>query len=374
MQEIIKDFLEFVQIPVESRNERQLADSIIAKLKILGLEVCEDDTAKLVGGNTGNIYAILKGDSSIEPIMFSAHLDRVKNNGAITPIIDEEEGKIKADGKTILAADDVSGICVVLEALRNIVANGWRHGDIEVAFSVCEEAGVLGAKYYDFTKFKAKKAFVFDAPGRIGKIVLQAPSKAKITYKVYGLSAHAGNEPEKGINAAKAAAALVMELPDSRLSPFTTANISTILAGGKTTNVVCDYAEIMAEARSTEPVEFEEALQAFQTPIQVIEDKYKVKIECNVEVLYHTFKVEETDEIVVIAKEAMAKLGVECTPARGGGGMDGNHFNEHGIKAIGVAPGYFKNHTKDEYIYIDDMVKCSEFALALIDVMAQKSK
>ena len=70
----------------------------------------------------------------------------------------------------------------------------------------------------------------------------------------------------------------------------------------------------------------------------------------------------------------MAKLGVECTLARGGGGMDGNHFNEHGIKAIGVAPGYFKNHTKDEYIYIDDMVKCSEFALALIDVMTQKNK
>ena len=54
--------------------------------------------------------------------------------------------------------------------------------------------------------------------------------------------------------------------------------------------------------------------------------------------------------------------------------MEGTHFNEHGIKAIGVAPGYFKNHTKNEYIYIDDMVKCSKFALTVIDVMAPKSK
>lgn len=371
MQQMIKDFLEFVQIPVESRNERQLADNVIAKLQVLGLEVREDETAKIVNGNTGNIYGLLKGDSALEPIMFSAHLDRVKNNGAITPTVDTEAGVIKADGQTILASDDVSGICVILESLRQVVASGTRHGDIEVALSVCEEAGVLGAKHFDFAQFKSKKAYVFDAPGRIGKMVLQAPSKAKITYKVHGLSAHAGNEPEKGINAAKAAAALVMEIPDSRITPFTTANVSTILAGGKTTNVVCDYAEVMAEARSTDAAEFAKVLQDFQTPIAAIEDKYKVKIECNVEVLYHTFKVEKTEEIVKIAETAMAKLGIEPNYARGGGGMDGNHFNEHGIKAIGIAPGYFKNHTKDEFIHINDMVKCGDLAFAIIEAAAK---
>ena len=73
-------------------------------------------------------------------------------------------------------------------------------------------------------------------------------------------------------------------------------------------------------------------------------------------------------------KEARAKLLVEGILARGGGCMEGNHFNEHGIKAIGVVLGYFKNYTKSEYICIDDMGKCSEFALAVIDVMAPKSK
>ena len=372
MQQIIDDFLELVQISVESRNERQIADNVIGKLKALGLEVFEDETAQSVNGNTGNIYAILKGDSAIEPIMFSAHLDRVKNNGAISPVLDEKEGLMRADGNTILAADDVSGICVILDALRRITESDGRHGDIEVALSVCEEAGVLGAKYYDFTKFKAKKAFVFDAQGRIGRMVLQAPSKAKITYKIYGLSAHAGNEPEKGINAAKAAAALVMEIPDKRITPFTTANVSTILAGTRTTNVVCDFAEVMAEARSTDAAEFAKVLQAFQAPVTVIEEKYKVKIECSVEVLYNTFKVEPSAEVVKIAEKAMAKLDIEPVYARGGGGMDGNHFNEHGIQAIGIAPGYFKNHTKDEYIHINDMIKCGELAFEMINVVAEK--
>ena len=46
--------------------------------------------------------------------------------------------------------------------------------------------------------------------------------------------------------------------------------------------------------------------------------------------------------------------------------MDGNHFNEHGIKAVGIAPGYFKNHTCDEYIHIDDILKCGELAFAIL--------
>ncbi|HIU63480.1 MAG TPA: M20/M25/M40 family metallo-hydrolase [Candidatus Avacidaminococcus intestinavium] len=370
MEQIIKDFLELVQIPVASRNERAIADCIIKKLKDLGLEVQEDDTAAKIGGNTGNIYALLKGDSSIEPILFSAHLDRVKNNGEIAPIIDKAEGKIKADGKTILAADDVSGICVTLEALRRVIDSGKPHGDIEVAFSVCEEAGVLGSKHYDFTKFKAKKAYVFDAPGRIGKIVLQAPAKAKITYQIHGLSAHAGNEPEKGINAAKGAAALVMALPDSRITPMTTTNVSTILAGGKTTNVVCDYAEVLAEARSTDAKEFEAILAEFEKPVAEIEKQYGVKIECLIEVLYQTFKIEQAEEIAQIAAKALTRLGVEVNFARGGGGMDGNHFNNNGIQAVGIAPGYFKNHTNDEYVYIEDLIKCGEVAYQLSEIVA----
>lgn len=372
MEQILKDFLELVKIPVSSRNERAIADCVIGKLKDLGLEVYEDETAAKIDGNTGNLHAILKGDSSIEPLLFSAHLDRVKNNGAIKPIVDREEGKIKADGKTILAADDISGVCVVLEALRKIVESKNVHGDIEVAFSVCEEAGVLGSKYYDFSRFKAKKAYVFDAPGRIGKVVLQAPAKAKITYKIHGLSAHAGNEPEKGINAVKGAAALVMSLPDSRITPMTTTNVSTILAGGNTTNVVCDYAEVLAEARSTDKQEFEEILKEFEKPITDIEQKYGVHIECSIDVLYQTFKIEENEDIVQIAAKAFTKLGIEPTFARGGGGMDGNHFNANGIQAIGIAPGYFKNHTPDEYIYIDDLLKCGELAYKLVEVVAEK--
>lgn len=369
-EQIVKDLIELVQIPVQSRNERLIADNLKEKLQALGLEVVEDAVC-VEGGNTGNIRAVLKGEHDIEPILFSAHMDRVKNNNAIHPVLDKENNILRADGVTILAADDVSGISVILDALRRLKASTKPHGDIEVAFSVCEEAGVLGSSYYDFSKFQAKKAFVFDVPGHIGKVVLQAPSKAKLVYKIHGKSAHAGNEPEKGINAIKAAAALIMQLPDSRITPFTTTNISTIHAGTNATNVVCDYAEILAEARSTDNKEFDEILERFAAPVAQIEKAYGVKIEYMPNILYRTFKIDKEADIAQIAAKALKSMDIEVTFARGGGGMDGNHFNNHGIEAIGIAPGYFKNHTPDEHIYIDDLKKCGELAANIAWSMAK---
>lgn len=363
--QIIQDFLELVRIPVQSRDERLIADNLKAKLKNLGLEVIEDPIY-VEGGNTGNIRAVLKGDPAIEPIMFSAHMDRVKNNGAISPVWDAENNIMRADGFTILAADDIAGICVILDALRRVISSGKPHGDIEIALSVCEEAGVLGSRFFDFSSFKAKKAFVFDIPGRIGKIVLQAPSKAKLIYKIHGKSAHAGNEPEKGVNAIRAAAALILAIPDSRITPYTTTNVSTIHAGTNATNVVCDYAEVLAEARSTDNEEFEDILKKFAEPVAEIEAKYGVTIEYEPNVLYKTFKVEQDEDIAKIAASAIRKMNIEPVFARGGGGMDGNHFNNNGIRAIGIAPGYFKNHTPNEHLYLDDLQKCGELAAEIV--------
>ena len=89
-KQMLEEFLELVQIPVNSRNERQIADVLKAKLEALGLEVTEEDTGAKIGGNAGNIRAVLRGTADCEPLLFSAHMDRVANNGAIKPIVDEE--------------------------------------------------------------------------------------------------------------------------------------------------------------------------------------------------------------------------------------------------------------------------------------------
>lgn len=127
-QRIIEEFKELVSIEVYSRKERAIADVLKKKLTDLGLTVTEDGAGEILGGDTGNLYAVLPGDPSIEPVLFSAHMDRVANNGHISPVINEEEGIIHSDGKTILAGDDIGGVCAILAMLRTVQEeNSSRH-------------------------------------------------------------------------------------------------------------------------------------------------------------------------------------------------------------------------------------------------------
>lgn len=366
---IVKEFIELVKIDVQSRNERKIADVLKNKLTALGLTVTEDDVAAKLGGNTGNIIARLKGEPDIPAVLLSAHMDRVSNPGNIIPVIHEDTGIITSDGNSILAADNISGVCAILDGIRKVKAANISHGDIEVVISVCEEIGVAGARHLDFKQLKAKLAYIFDAPGRIGRIIKQAPTKYKIKVGVKGRSAHAGNEPEKGLNAIRVAAVALSRIKEGRISAHTTSNFGSFHAGNGT-NVVCDYAEIVGEARSTNDHEVEEYLAEVKRTFATAADEYQTEIDVNAQMLYRTFLIDENDEIAQIAVRAMRNIGIEANFTTGGGGMDGNHFNANGIKAVGIALGYSRNHTPAEQIIIADMVKCGELVKELVKEVA----
>lgn len=362
---IVQEFIELVKIPVASRDERAIADVVKNKLSVLGFIIEEDNTAEKVGGNTGNIIATLKGETGIPPVLLSAHLDRVKNNGNILPVINEEEGVITSDGNSILAADDVSGICAILDGVRRVLNDKTPHGDIEIVFSVCEELGVLGSGYLDFPKLKSKIAFVFDVPGRLGRIVNQAPTKCSLKIDIKGIKAHAGNEPEKGLNAIKVAAVAISNVSEGRINEYVTSNFGS-LHGGNSTNVVCDYAEILGEARGVDDKELDKYLETVKNTFADTATRFNTTIDVGIKTLYHTFHVLESEQVIQLALKAMKHLNINGWCQRGGGGMDGNHFNYHGIQTIGLALGYSKNHTNSEQIVIGDLVSCGILVQRLI--------
>ena len=371
-KQMLEEFLELVQIPVQSRNERQIADVLKAKLEALGLEVTEEDTGAKIGGNAGNIRAVLRGTADCEPLLFSAHMDRVANHGAIKPVIDEDKDIVTSDGTSILAADDVAGLCIILDALRRLKASDKPHGDIEVALSVCEEFGILGGRHFEFDKFRAKNGFVFDAEGHIGGIAVEAPAKCSYCYKIHGRASHAGEAPEKGINAIRAAAALILAIPDSRQSLNSTANIASVHAGGPALNIVCDYAEINGEMRSTDAFEFEVLLRKYSDVIPKIEEEYNVKIDYSYDILYKAFSLSDECPAVSLTSKALQKCGIIPKLEKSGGGMDANHFNANGIATVGIAVGYFNCHTSDEYLDLQDFYKCGEMAAEIAWLAAEK--
>ena len=372
-QAMLDEFLELVRIPVQSRDERQICDVLKAKLSSLGLELHEDETAGKVGGNAGNVIAVLRGEAGIPAVLLSSHMDRVRNPGAITPVIDEKEKLIRSDGTSILAADDVSGLCAVLDALRRIIRDGTPHGDIEVVFSVCEEIGVQGSKHLNFKALTAKSAYVVDCPGRIGKIVNQAPTKCKIVVTVKGIKAHAGNEPEKGLSAIRVAACALAQLREGRISPQVTSNFGQI-QGGTGTNVVCDKCVITGEARGTDDRALEAYLEEVKDTFARTAKQFNTEIDVRVELLYHTFLVAPQTPVVARLARALAYEGIEAKCQKGGGGSDGNHFNWNGIPAVVMALGYSKNHTNAEQIYWEDMEAASRVLQHVVENVYRDAK
>jgi len=127
---LLEEFLEIVKIDSETKFEGKIAKVLLAKLKDLGFEAFEDDTASITGHEAGNIIAFLKGNvEGAAPLMFNAHMDTVSPGVGINPSV--KDGWVVSDGTTILGGDDKAGIASLLEAIRVLNENKLPHGDIQ---------------------------------------------------------------------------------------------------------------------------------------------------------------------------------------------------------------------------------------------------
>jgi len=365
---LVEGFMELVRIDSLSRKEKDLADFLLEKLKNLGLEVIVDQAGEKIKSNSGNIIARLKGNTNNAiPIMFSAHMDTVVPGKNINPFCDGE--KIVSDGKTILGADDKAAIAALLEALYIIRENDIPHGDIEILFTICEEIGLKGAKNLDISNLKAQMGFVLDAGGSVGKIITTAPSQNYLEIIIYGKSAHAGANPEEGINAIQVAGYALSRIKLGRIDEETTSNIG-IISGGRATNIVPDVVRLKGEVRSRN----EEKLEKYTEQIKKISEntaqEFKAKAVVKINKEYYSYNLSPDEQVVSIATKAAKNIGLQPLLYPSGGGSDANVFNKNGIPSVALAIGMEKVHTVEEYILIKDLKNTAEYILSIINIVA----
>ena len=371
---ILDEFMELVGISSPTGDERRMADTLKQKLFEIGCEVQEDDAGRALGGTAGNVIARLKGEGG-RPVLLSAHMDRVPNGDGIICKVDGD--RIVSAGDTILAADDVSGICAILDGLRRVVKSGRPHGGVEIVFTVHEERLAMGGKFLDYNLISARNAYCFDSPGRIGRIISSAPYKVQFFVDVFGKQAHAGNEPERGVNAVVCASKCLYDIQDGRIDEETTANWAVFRAGSMedreqvVTNVVCDHAEICGEARSRN----KEKLDAY---VSYVKEHFRAALECTpaeytltVKECFDGFSVPPEDPTVSILAAELRAMGITPVIEGGGGGMDANRLNARGIRCVGVATGYRFNHSTREELFIDDLVLAGELVERLVMAYAK---
>jgi len=371
-KKVIDYFLELVKIDSESGNEKEIAKKLASDLQDLGLSIKFDEANQNFNSNSGNLYGYLPGSIDKDPILLCAHMDTVKPGNGIKPSIQGDQ--IVSDGTTILGSDDKSGIAEIVVAIQELKEEGIEHAPVEVLFTVSEETGLLGAKYCDFSMIRSKLGYALDSH-IIGAITIGAPSQNNLEFIVHGKEAHAGVNPEVGLNAIKIAADAIKDMPSGRIDNETTCNIG-LISGGLATNIVPNNVTIKAEVRSHDQTKLE---QVTEKMISVMKNKvsqyslgdFQASVEIKSDQAYRNFRLSIDSPVVKIAGYAAEKMGLDPANAIGGGGSDANIFNEHGIDVAIAGSGMNKVHTVNEFIMTEDLLKGVEWVKEIIKTYSQ---
>ncbi|MFO8144898.1 MAG: M20/M25/M40 family metallo-hydrolase [Candidatus Syntrophosphaera sp.] len=365
--EVTRYFLELVAIDSESKDERAMMDRLKADLEELGAKVEEDSAHLKTGGNAGNLYALIPGSVDKKPILFCAHADTVKPGKGIQPKI--TDGRIHTDGKTVLGGDDKSGIAEMIQGIKAVLESGEEHAPIEILITISEEIGLLGAKNFDASKLKSAFGYALDTH-RVGDLAVGAPAQNSIEITIRGREAHAGVEPEKGINAIVVAAEAIAAMPMGRIDHETTCNIG-IIEGGTATNVVPPLVRIKGEARSHSMVKLEQVTQDMRHAVESTVRRHShdfgsASHEWKMRGEYQSFHIEDEEPVVRFALDALNSLNIEARVEVSGGGSDANIFNAAGLPMIICGTGMHNVHTVNEDIQIEELRRGTDFIAALI--------
>jgi tripeptide aminopeptidase len=363
-ERIIKDFVKLVSIDSPSFGEREMADVLFKELSDLGFTVTEDEAGKVYGGNAGNLYGYLPGEIDGPPILLSAHMDTVEPALSKKAVV-HPDGTITSDGTTVLGADDLSGVVAILEAVRTVKEQNLPHRSIEILFPIAEEVYLKGSDVFDYSKIKAKEAYVLDLSGEIGTAALKAPTLVSIEAVFTGKAAHAGFAPETGIHAIKAAAEGITSIQMGRIDPETTVNIG-LIEGGLARNIVPEKCVLKGEVRSLRHEKALEETEKIRKAFQEAADKTKATLTFDTSFGCLSYETLESDPVVQRYEKACQELSIKTNYIETFGGSDNNNFVRNNITGIVMACGMNSVHSTKEYTHIDDLDSCTEIVIKLI--------
>ncbi len=352
---MIDQFMKMVQIGSESGNEAEFIEYLMEEFSRIGADARKDAYGNLVARWPGK-------NSTAAPILLACHADTVKPGRGIEPVLEGEV--ITSRGETILGADDKAGIAEMLEALRTAKVRP----PVEVAISRQEEVGLHGVKNMDFRLLHARRGFLLDND-TLDTIVIGGPSYFAIDVDVKGRSAHAGMEPEKGINAIAAAAKAIAALRLGRLDHETTANVG-VISGGIIRNGVPAAASFLAECRS---LTHKKALALANEMERIIKREVKAagaSVVIKTDNLCKAVQIAPDAWTVVTAQKALKTVGIKARTTFITGFTDASIYNNHGIEMAVVGIGARNEHSTEEHIHIADMEKALAMLIEILRLSA----
>ena len=278
------------------------------------------------------------------------HLDTVWDTGAFKPLFSMSEGRVEGPG----VFDMKGGVVVALAALAGLHQGDHPPGDLTILLTGDEEVGSPSSR--ELIQEEAKRhtaVLVLEPPqGRSVKIARKGIGGYRVT--VYGRAAHAGLDPERGVNSVVAMAPLVAEVAALARPDLGTTVSPTVLRGGTRTNVIPAQAVLDVDVRFAIAAEAERVEQAMRRlAVAVPGSRLEVEGGAN----RPPFEPKSSSRLFALAKEVAAGLGWKALEgASVGGGSDGNFTAALGVPTLdgmGIVGG--NAHAQGEWAQLDSI-------------------
>ncbi|GAA3247982.1 M20 family metallopeptidase [Dactylosporangium siamense] len=329
-------------VPVHDAAVTPLGDAVVARVRGAGTRRI------LLAGHLDTVFAA--GTAAARPF-------RIDGTRATGPGVCDDKGGVLA------------GLCAV-ETLLDLGRTGF--GELILVATPDEEIGSIGSRaLLGRLAADADVALCLECARENGDLVSARKGVADVELVLRGRAAHAGIEPERGANAALAAARLTIALQElNGRWPSVTVNVG-VLQAGQRANVVADQARLVVDLRADRVGAFDEALAA----VEALSRRSFVD-GVTVELAVHAptppwERSAATQRLVDLAGKVGAAIGVEVRDAATGGCADANLFAAAGVAVLdGLGPVGGNDHSSDEWLDLGSVPERVALLAGLVDAAA----
>ncbi|MDH6137770.1 glutamate carboxypeptidase [Kitasatospora sp. MAA4] len=333
----------------------RVGDWVAVRLRTLGFTVERIVLPLAHGRPVGDVVlarrtGALPAEAGGRRILLVAHLDTVFEDGTAAQRPFHLDGAI---GHGPGVSDDKGGLLAGLCALE-VLARAAADQYAELVFLATPDEEIGSPASRPVTESVAQDvdcALVLECARENGDLVIARKGIADYLITLHGRAAHSGIEPERGANAALAAAHLLVDLQalNGRWEGVTV-NVG-VIRGGTRANIVCPEAELRAEVRATTLA----GLQLADAAVQALAARRTVEgTRAHVELLDLCPPMEDSPasrRMLAHAQAAGAELGLGFAAAATGGAGDGNLVSGSGVPTLdGLGPVGGADHTPQEWL------------------------
>jgi len=348
-EQFISDFQTIVNIDSSSDNKNgieKVARFFENRFRNIGLE-----TRVMFFGDKKIpcLYAEHKKEAKPFDVMFLGHMDTVFPTGeAAKRPFSIRDGKAFGPG----VCDMKGGLLVALHAVETVKHEGLLDSlSICVAFNGDEETGSHASKDWIMeTARKSLRTFVFE-PCRPGyRFVLQRKGGGSFHMTVKGQEAHAGADPEKGINAVLELAHQIVRIHTLNENGKGTSAQVTVISGGDKVNIIPALAKASIDIRISMQEEKERVEDFFKTMADYTFLKgSKITVQGNID-RPPMESGEAAQKLWDLVRSTGKTMGLPMEAISTGGCSDGNYTSFSGTPTIdGMGIVGANSHRPDEY-------------------------